>query len=124
MGIVIAVISTVIIIAALLMYLKTTTDSVAPAGSNAQNRILGVGISGLVLFGYSKRKMSTSKNIFLSKKGIVLTTTLLATIIFVVVICLVLFLIFAGIQSNAGSTAGGFFYGTFDSIMKIISGVV
>ncbi len=52
------------------------------------------------------------------RKGIVLTTTLLATIIFVVLVVMVLVFVYMSLQAEAGASAGGFFYNMFDSIMK------
>jgi len=97
----------VTMIAAFAVYELVKHDA-KPSGITVQERLYGAGI-GLVAFGARK-------------KGIILSTMMIATIVFVVVVALVLFLMFAGIQANAGSTAGGFFYGAFDAIMKMISG--
>jgi|SRR3990167_9459507 len=101
------IIIVITMIAAMAVY-GLVAQNAKPAGITAQERLYGVGI-GLILFGARK-------------KGIILSTMMIATIVFVVVVALVLFLMFAGIQSSAGSTAGGFFYGAFDAIMKMFSG--
>lgn len=56
------------------------------------------------------------------KKGIVLTTTMLATVVFLVVVAFVIFLVFAGLQAEAGSTSSGFAFGAFDAIMRLLPG--
>ena len=52
------------------------------------------------------------------KKGIVLTTTLLASIVLVVVVVFVLFLVFASLSGESGPSSGSLFYNFFDAIIK------
>lgn len=56
------------------------------------------------------------------KKGIELTTNLVATIVLVLAVTLMLFLIFASFAADAGSSTGNFFYSVFDAIMRAMVG--
>ena len=103
------------VIAAMFAYFALVRSSATTSGENAQERLYGIGINGLVIFG-------GLGGLPKKRKGLELSTGLIATIVFVVVVALVLFLLFAGVQANAGSTAGGFFYGTFDDLMSLIGG--
>lgn len=57
------------------------------------------------------------KNKF-ERKGIVLTTSLLAMIVMVLVVVFVLFLIFGSVGAQAGPASGSFFYQFFDAILR------
>ncbi len=54
------------------------------------------------------------------KKGIELTVNLVATIVLLLVGALLVFLIFAGIAAESGSSTGNFFYSMFDAIIRSI----
>ena len=111
------------VIAGMFAYFTLVSSHATPSGENAQEKLYGIGINGLVIFGgLGKSKFCTKVKTAVRRKGIVLSTMMIATIVFVVVVALVLFLLFAGVQANAGSTAGGFFYGAFDAIMRIFPG--
>lgn len=117
MGLIVALAS----IMGMFAFFVLVQHNVSIPGQVAQDRMGGVGVTGLVFFGDALRKRynSTKTN---RPKGIVLSTMMIATIVFVVVVSVVLFMIFAGIQANAGNTAGGFFYGVFDAIMRLLPG--
>ena len=67
-----------------------------------------------------QRLLGLSSIVMTKRKGIVLTTSLLATIIMIVVVAMVLFLLFGSVQAEAGSTSSGFFYGAFDAILRML----
>ena|SRR3989338_3355115 len=54
------------------------------------------------------------------KKGMELTTSLVATIVLVLAVTLMLFLLFASFASDAGSSTGNFFYSIFDAIVRAL----
>ena len=98
-----AMIIVLIVVMILFAYWNKTKEGVGESAPSALNGLLG----GLVLTDLARRK-----------KGIVLTTTMLATIVFVIIVAMVLIFLYMSLQAEAGSSAGGFFYNMFDSIMK------
>ena len=54
------------------------------------------------------------------KKGMELTTSLVATIVLVLAVTLMLFLLFASFAYDAGSSTVNFFYSIFDAIVRAL----
>lgn len=85
---------------------QTIEGRIARAGPSA---IEGAGVAGLALLGRKKGALSSATN-------------LLITIVLVIVVAFVIFLLFASLQAEAGPASNQFFYNTFDSLIKWVSG--
>ncbi len=107
----------VVAVALALWYGKIEED-VAKTGTVNINKIVS---GGLVMWGFSnniKGKNKMKDRLKARKKGIELTTNMLATIVFLIVVAFFLFLILASIGAEAGPNSNSFFYGVFDSIIR------
>ena len=97
-GMIIAIILAVLSVLAMFVYWEYT--------KTATTRNPLTAMFGLALFGAIR------------KKGIVLTTTLLATVVLVIIVVFVLFLIFASLGAEAGPSSNSLFYNFFDAILR------